>query len=100
MLEVWKQICLGIRTATRSGTGGRMRGGRQPICGKLVDDAIGKMNELVGFNDRNMFGTIGSLECPKAEYLQEEIEDEIKDGVEEQTDGWLGDHNGANIFRL
>lgn len=39
----------------------------------------------------NLSGTIGSLVYPAAEYLEATAEDEIEDGVEEQTYEWLGE---------
>lgn len=50
-----------------------------------MEHAIGKMNEWISLYGGNLSGTIGSLVYPAAECLEATAEDEIEDGVEEQT---------------
>lgn len=89
MLDVWKQIRLGWYGDPE--WDGQEGGWKAANCGKLVEHAIGKMNEWIGLYGGNLSGTIGSLEYPVAEYREATAEDEIEDGVEEQTDEWLGE---------
>ncbi|CAB1108333.1 unnamed protein product [Ectocarpus sp. CCAP 1310/34] len=89
MLDVWKQIRLGWYGDPE--WDGQERGWKAANCGKLVQHAIGKMDEWIGLYGGNLSGTIGSLEYPVAEYQEATAEDEIEDGVEEQTDEWLGE---------
>ncbi|CAB1120820.1 unnamed protein product [Ectocarpus sp. CCAP 1310/34] len=89
MLDVGKQTRLGWYGDPE--WDGQEGGWKAANCGKLVEHAIGKMNEWIGLYGGNLSGTIGSLEYPVAEYREATAEDEIEDGVEEQTDEWLGE---------
>ncbi|CAB1117987.1 unnamed protein product [Ectocarpus sp. CCAP 1310/34] len=90
MLDVWKQIRLGWYGDPE--WNGQEGGWKAANCGKLVEHAIGEMNEWIGLYGGNLSGTIASLEYPVAEYQEAMAEDEIEDGVEEQTDEWLGEN--------
>lgn len=89
MLDVWRQIRLGWYGDPK--WGGQKGGWKAADCGKLVEHAIGKMNEWISLYGGNLSGTIGSLVYQAAEYLEATTEDEIEDGVEEQTNEWLGE---------
>lgn len=51
---------------------------------------IGNMNEWISLHVGNLGGRTGIFKYSKAEYLRARTHDEIEDGVEEQTDEWLG----------
>ncbi|CAB1118710.1 unnamed protein product [Ectocarpus sp. CCAP 1310/34] len=89
MLDVWRRIRLGWYGNPE--WDGQEGGWKTANCGKLVEHAIGKKNEWIGLYGGSLSGTIGSLEYPMAEYREGMAEDEIEDGVEEQTDKWLGE---------
>ncbi|CAB1096826.1 unnamed protein product [Ectocarpus sp. CCAP 1310/34] len=88
MLDISKQIRLGWYGEPE--WDGQEGGWKAANCGKL-EHAIYKMNKWIGLYGGNLSGTIDGLEYSVADYQEAMAEDEIEDGVEEQTDEWLGE---------